>query len=133
MSGKKHKKPVIVVNFGGEWGAKRKKTFFKKDFIYLFIFFLERGREGEREGEKHQCVVASRGPPTGYLACNAGMCPDWESNQRPFGLQPVLNPLSYTSQGKKEHFYFLAYSSVWFLIFLFLNFYCEHLQPSKRL
>ena len=21
--------------------------------------FLERGREGEREGEKHQCVVAS--------------------------------------------------------------------------
>ena len=27
---------------------------FLKDFIYLFIF--ERGREGEREGEKHQCV-----------------------------------------------------------------------------
>ena len=34
-------------------------TFFFKDFIYLF---LERGREGEREGEKHQCVVASRTP-----------------------------------------------------------------------
>ena len=28
---------------------------FKKDFIYLFVF-RERGREGEREGEKHQCV-----------------------------------------------------------------------------
>ena len=27
---------------------------FKRDFIYLFIF-RERGREGEREGEKHQC------------------------------------------------------------------------------
>ena len=27
------------------------------------------------------------------------MCPDWESNQQPFGSQPVLNPLSYTSQG----------------------------------
>ena len=26
------------------------------DFIYLF---LERGGEGETEGEKHQCVVAS--------------------------------------------------------------------------
>ena len=26
--------------------------------FYLFIF-RERGREGEREGEKHQCVVAS--------------------------------------------------------------------------
>ena len=25
--------------------------------FYLFIF-RERGREGEREGEKHQCVVA---------------------------------------------------------------------------
>ena len=36
---------------------------FKKIF-YLFIF-RERGREGEREGEKHQCVVASRTTPTG--------------------------------------------------------------------
>ena len=26
-------------------------------------------------------------PPTGGLACNPGMCPDWESNQRPFGSQ----------------------------------------------
>ena len=38
-------------------------------------------------------------PPTGDLAHNPGMCPDWESNHRPFGSQPVLNPLSYTSQG----------------------------------
>ena len=35
---------------------------FLKDFIYLF---LERGRKGEREGEKHQCVVASHVPLTG--------------------------------------------------------------------
>ena len=54
--------------------------------------------EGEREGEKHQCVVASRAPPTGDMACNPGMCPDWESNHQPFGSQPLLNPLSYTSQ-----------------------------------
>ena len=27
--------------------------------------FRQRGREGEREGEKHQCVVASPIPPTG--------------------------------------------------------------------
>ena len=26
-------------------------------------------------------------PPTGDLACNPGMCPDWESNQQPFGSQ----------------------------------------------
>ena len=44
-------------------------------------------REGERKGEKHQCVVASHTPPTGHLACNPGMCPDWESNWRPFGSQ----------------------------------------------
>ena len=49
-----------------------------KDFIYLF---LERLKEGEQEGEKHQCVVASRVPPTGDLACDPGMCPDWESDQ----------------------------------------------------
>ena len=57
---------------------------FKKYFIYLF---LERGREGEREEEKHQCVVASHVPPTGDLAHNPGTCPDWELNWRPFDLQ----------------------------------------------
>ena len=31
--------------------------------------------EGEREVEKHQCVVASHMPPPGDLACNPGMCP----------------------------------------------------------
>ena len=36
------------------------KLFFK-DFV-LFIF-RERRKEGEREGEKHQCVVASHVPP----------------------------------------------------------------------
>ena len=54
--------------------------------FYLFIF-RGRGREGEREGEKHQCVVVSHMPPTGDLACNPHMCPDWESNQWPSGLQ----------------------------------------------
>ena len=45
------------------------------------------GREGEREREKHQCVVASHVLPTGDLAHNPGMCPDWESNQLPCGSQ----------------------------------------------
>ena len=52
----------------------------KKNPFYLFIF-RERGREGEREGEKHQSVVASHRPPTGDLAHNPGMCPDWKFNQ----------------------------------------------------
>ena len=54
--------------------------------LFLFIYFLkfylfnfsERGREGGREGEKHQCVVASCGSPTGDLAHNPGMCHDCE-------------------------------------------------------
>ena len=54
--------------------------------IYLF---LERGEGREKEGEKHRYVVASRTPPTGDLVCNPGMCPDWESNQQPFGLQVI--------------------------------------------
>ena len=59
-------------------------------FIYLFIF-RERGREGDRETntdvwEKHWSV-ASCMPPTGDLACNPGMCPDWELNWWPFGPQ----------------------------------------------
>ena len=56
--------------------------FFKR--FNLFIF-REGGKEGERQGEKHQCEVASHALPTGDLACNPGTCPDWESNWRFFG------------------------------------------------
>ena len=50
---------------------------------FFFKILLIRGKEGER----HQCVVASYAPPIGDLACNPGMCLDWESNQQPFGSQ----------------------------------------------
>ena len=33
----------------------------------LFLYFRQRRSEGESEGEKHQCVVASHAPPTGDL------------------------------------------------------------------
>ena len=49
--------------------------------------FRQRAREGERLGEKHQCVAASHTPPTGDVACNPDMCPDWVSNWRPFRSQ----------------------------------------------
>ena len=52
--------------------------FLRKRF-YLFIF---REGNGGREGEKHQCVVAFGAPPTGDLAYNPGVCPDWELNQQ---------------------------------------------------
>ena len=54
--------------------------------MYLYIL-REGGRGGEREGEEHQWVAASQVPPTGGLARNPGMCPEWELNQRPFGSQ----------------------------------------------
>ena len=61
-------------------------TLFKWSFLRLFIF-RQWGREREREGKKQQCMVTSHVYPTVDLACNPGMCPDWESNWRPFGLQ----------------------------------------------
>ena len=45
------------------------------------------GREGEIEGEKDQCVVASHAPASGAPTRNPGMCLNWESNRVPFGLQ----------------------------------------------
>ena len=64
--------------------------------MYLF---LERGREGEREGEKHQCVVAFHMLPTGDLTYNPDMCSDWELNRHPLVPRLALNALSHTSQG----------------------------------
>ena len=32
-------------------------------YVYMYVcIFRQRGREGEREGEKHQCVVACHMP-----------------------------------------------------------------------
>ena len=78
---------------------RRKVFLFFKDFIYLFA---ERGEGKKKEGEKHQCVVASSVPPTGDLAHNPGMCPDWESNSNPLVCRLALDPLSHTSQGGKS-------------------------------
>ena len=83
-----------------------RKYFFK----VLFIFFRERAREGEREGEKHQCVFASHSPPTGDLAHNPGMFPDWESNQRPLGSQSGTQSTEPRQPG--HALFFLSFSSL---------------------
>ena len=60
------------------------KIFFK-DVIYLF---LSRGEGREKERERNINVwLPLMHPPTGDLARNPGMCPDWQSNQWPFGSQ----------------------------------------------
>ena len=58
--------------------------FFLK-ILYSFIFW-EKGREGERGREASMCGYLLRDPYWG-LACNPGMCLDWESNRWPFSAQ----------------------------------------------
>ena len=85
-----------------------KASYFLFQTMLLFFFFLdfiifhfrEREREGEREEEKHQCVVASHVAPHWGPGRQPRHVPDWEPNQGPFGLQPMLNPLNHTSQGQ---------------------------------
>ena len=74
-------KHILEVRVGAayQWSERMRDT-------YLFIY-LGTGREGEREREKHQCLVASCVPHTGDFTSNPRMCPDWESNWQPFGLQ----------------------------------------------
>ena len=67
--------------------------------------FRQRGREGERKGEKHQCVDASRAPPTGDLAHSPGVCPDWESKGKPFDSQAGTQSTEPHQPRLKCHFY----------------------------
>ena len=80
-----------------------------KDFIYLFIF-RERGREGGREGEKHQHArETSIRNINVWLPLTGSQLGTWPAPQACAltGTQtgdlsvcrPVLNPLSHTSQG----------------------------------
>ena len=66
--------PYLWLMFYFSYSLSALLFFFKKKkraFIYLF---LERRRDGEREGEKHWYVVVSCMPPSGDPACNPGMC-----------------------------------------------------------
>ena len=112
---------LIHQNMGMEGSALFSGQFYFLFFFLkiLFIYFQrERGREGEREGANHQCVVTSHMAPTGDLDHNTGMCPDQESNWQPFGLQPSLNPLSHTSQGRNV---FVSYKIIITTLFILVR------------
>ena len=71
-----------------EWLVQLPGYFILFRLRFLFIF-RERRREGEREGEKHRCarrtfIGCLSHIPSGELAWNPSVCPDWESNQWPF-------------------------------------------------
>ena len=65
--------------------------------FHLFIF-RQRGREEDREREKHQCVVASRVTPTGYWPKTQACALTGDPTSDPLVCKPVLNSLSHTSQ-----------------------------------
>ena len=69
-----------------EYMKNSQNTTRKYNFLKIFYLFPERGEGREKREEKHQSV-ASCTPPTGDVAHNPGMCPDWELNERPFGSQ----------------------------------------------
>ena len=78
--------------FASEWLVSYPMNFTAMNyFLKVLLIFRERGRERKREGEKHR-LSASHVPPTRDLACNPGMCPDQESNQRPFSSQAGTQP-----------------------------------------
>ena len=75
-------------------------TIFKKDFISLFLGDGKGGREGEREVSMGGCLspAPDQDPPatqaralTGNRTCD------------PLVYRPALNPLSYTSPGRKNN------------------------------
>ena len=75
--------PVLHFTYNSLYNTRKEiVNFFWFFFKILFIYFQRKG--GKKEGEKYQCLVASRTPPAEDLVCNPGMCPDWESNRQPF-------------------------------------------------
>ena len=85
--------------------------------------------KGNKEGEKQcvgqkQCVgekphIASRVHPTGDLACNLGMCPNWELNWQPFGSQAGAQSSEPHQPGLAIYFVFVSLT----LYFLLLSLY----------
>ena len=81
--------------------------------FYLFIFRERKGRR-KRGRETSVCGCLSH-TLTGDLARNPGMCPDWESNQRPFGWQAGAQSTEPYQPGSREKNYFKDF------IYLFLE------------
>ena len=94
--------------------------------MILFIYFLERGEGREKEKERninvreiHQLVAAYMAR-TGHLARKPGMCPDWESNLRPFGSQANTQSTELHQPGRIK------------AVILFLGLYPQDLVTSHK-
>ena len=62
--------------------------------------FTGRGREGKREGEKHQSVVASHVPLLGTWPTTQACALTGNRTCNPLVHRLAFNPLSHTSQGE---------------------------------
>ena len=91
---------------------------FLSEFIY---WFLERGEGRKEERERHIYVwlplacLLPRNP-----TCNPGMCPDWESNWRPFVLQAGTQSTELHQPGL--HSVVLIQHFIWFYFLSFLEY-----------
>ena len=67
-------------------------TFYFSKILYLFIF-REKGKEREREGEKHQCVVTSHLYPLGTWPATQACARTGNQTCDLLVRRPELNPL----------------------------------------
>ena len=96
-------------------------------FFLRFYLFPERGERRETERERNINVWLPLTCPTpGNLACNPGMCPDWELNQQPFSLQA-------NTQSTELHQSGLFYTSLNYTMYYFLCKSKNDIYPVQEL
>ena len=88
------------IEIRNKWEGMMAMTIFCILFFLRFYLFLDRG---VGKGEKQQCVVASRTPPTGDLFCNPGMC-SGNQTRHPLVCRPVL---SHSATPARAHILYL--------------------------
>ena len=82
---------------------------FKKYFIYLFIF-RERGREEERQREKHHCekhwsAASCTHSNRQERNCSLRVCPNQELDQQPLAFQDDAQPTEPHWSGHNINFF----------------------------
>ena len=80
---------------------------FYHNFITFKILFIFKGEEREKERKRNMDMrniypILLVLVPTRDQTCNPGMCPNWESNRRPFTLQDNDQPTEPQWSGQQQ-------------------------------